>query len=152
MVYTGHTFPNGANLRHISKTTKSRIKMEQQEKSTYDGLLEEVSGMRGDLSRLLSYISEKEENERKAKEKKEATPPIPQRPMVTKEEASAILLVSSRHLQRIRRKLGLKWKKVGRETHYYLKEIVEAIWATQCPWDSAAYERALKRVTRLPIL
>lgn len=126
--------------------------MEQQEKSTYDGLLEEVSGMRGDLSRLLSYISDKEENERKAKEKKEATPPIPQRPMVTKEEASAILLVSSRHLQRIRRRLGLKWKKVGRETHYYLKEIVEAIWATQCPWDSNAYEKALKRVTRLPIL
>lgn len=108
--------------------------------------------MRGELSRVLEYLMAKEEKERKAREKQEAGPQMPVRPMVTKEEAAAILLVSPRHLQRIRKRLGLKWKKVGRETHYYLKEIVEAIHATQCPWDSVAYEKALKRVTRLPRL
>ena len=108
--------------------------------------------MRGDLSRVLDYIVAKEEKERKAKEKNDARPQLPARPMVTKDEAAATLLVSPRHLQRIRKKLGLKWKMVGRETHYYLKEIVDAIHATQCPWDSVAYEKALKRLTRLPRL
>lgn len=108
--------------------------------------------MRGELSRVLEYLMAKEEKERKARVKQEAGPQMPVRPMVIKEEAAAILLVSPRHLQRIRKRLGLKWKKVGRETHYYLKEIVEAIHATQCPWDSVAYEKALKRVTRLPRL
>lgn len=126
--------------------------MEHEINTTYESLKTEVAGMRGELSRVLEYIIAKEEKERKAKEKKDAQPPMPVRPMVTKEEAAAILLVSPRHLQRIRRRLGLKWKKVGRETHYYLKEIVEAIYATQCPWDSVAYEKALKRVTRLPQL
>ena len=126
--------------------------MEHEITTTYESLKSEVAGMRGELSRVLEYLMAKEEKERKAREKQEAGPQMPVRPMVTKEEAAAILLVSPRHLQRIRKRLGLKWKKVGRETHYYLKDIVEAIHATQCPWDSVAYEKALKRVTRLPRL
>ena len=126
--------------------------MEHEITTTYESLKSEVAGMRGELSRVLEYLMAKEEKERKAREKQEAGPQMPVRPIVTKEEAAAILLVSPRHLQRIRKRLGLKWKKVGRETHYYLKEIVEAIHATQCPWDSVAYEKALKRVTRLPRL
>lgn len=126
--------------------------MEHEITTTYESLKSEVAGMRGELSRVLEYLMAKEEKERKAREKQEAGPQMPVRPMVTKEEAAAIILVSPRHLQRIRKRLGLKWKKVGRETHYYLKEIVEAIHATQCPWDSVAYEKALKRVTRLPRL
>lgn len=126
--------------------------MEHEITTTYESLKSEVAGMRGELSRVLEYLMAKEEKERKAREKQEAGPQMPVRPMVTKGEAAAILLVSPRHLQRIRKRLGLKWKKVGRETHYYLKEIVEAIHATQCPWDSVAYEKALKRVTRLPRL
>lgn len=126
--------------------------MEHEITTTYESLKSEVAGMRGELSRVLEYLMAKEEKERKAREKQEAGPQMTVRPMVTKEEAAAILLVSPRHLQRIRKRLGLKWKKVGRETHYYLKEIVEAIHATQCPWDSVAYEKALKRVTRLPRL
>lgn len=126
--------------------------MEHEITTTYESLKSEVAGMRGELSRVLEYLMAKEEKERKAREKQEAGPQMPVRPMVTKEEAAAILLVSPRHIQRIRKRLGLKWKKVGRETHYYLKEIVEAIHATQCPWDSVAYEKALKRVTRLPRL
>lgn len=108
--------------------------------------------MRGELSRVLEYLMAKEEKERKAKEKKELHPQLPIRLMVTKEEAAAILMVSTRHLQRIRKRMALKWKKVGRETLYYLKELVDAIHATQCQWDSVAYEKALKRVTRLPQL
>lgn len=126
--------------------------MEQEITTTYESLKTEVAGMRGELSRVLEYIIAKEEKERKAKEKKESQPPMPVRPMVTKEEAAAILLVSPRHLQRIRKRMALKWQKVGRETLYYLKELVDAIHATQCQWDSVAYEKALKRVTRLPQL
>ena len=69
------------------------------------------------------------------KEKNDARPQLPARPMVTKDEAAAILLVSPA-ISSIRKKLGLKWKMVGRETHYYLKEIVDAIHATQCPWTA----------------
>ena len=75
--------------------------MEQENITTYECLKEEVAGMRGDLSRVLDYIVAKEEKERKAREKIDARPQLPLRPMVTKEEAAAILLVSPRHLQRI---------------------------------------------------
>lgn len=126
--------------------------MEHEITTTYESLKSEVAGMRGELSRVLEYLMAKEEKERKAKEKKESHPQLPVRLMITKEEAAAILMVSSRHLQRIRKRMALKWKKVGRETLYYLKELVDAINATQCQWDSVAYEKALKRVTRLPQL
>lgn len=126
--------------------------MEHEITTTYESLKSEVAGMRGELSRVLEYLMAKEEKERKAREKQEAGPQMPVRPMVTKEEAAAILMVSPRHLQRIRKRMALKWKKVGRETLYYLKELVDAIHATQCQWDSVTYEKALKRVTRLPQL
>lgn len=126
--------------------------MEHENTTDYERLKDEVAGMRGEISRVLDYIKAKEEKERKAREEKESRPKPPARPLVTKEEAASILLVSPRHLQRIRKKMALKWKKVGRETHYYLKEIVDAIHATQCPWNSAAYEKVLKRVTHLPQL
>lgn len=67
--------------------------MEQENITTYECLKEEVAGMRGDLSRVLDYIVAKEEKERKAREKIDARPQLPLRPMVTKEEAAAILLV-----------------------------------------------------------
>lgn len=124
--------------------------MEHEITTVYESLKTEVAGMRGELSRVLEYLMAKDEKERKAKEKKESHPQLPVRLMITKEEAAAILMVSSRHLQRIRKRMALKWKKVGRETLYYLKELVDAINATQCQWDSVAYEKALKRVTRLP--
>lgn len=126
--------------------------MEHEISTVYESLKTEVAGMRGELSRVLEYLMAKEEKERKAKEKKDLHPQLPIRLMVTKEEAAAILMVSPRHLQRIRKRMALKWKKVGRETLYYLKELVDAIHATQCQWDSVAYEKALKRVTRLPQL
>lgn len=113
-------------------------------------LAQEVQRMQGTLSRLEKYIAAQDEKIQKAEEYGFIHERLPNQPMVSKYEAAAILCVSPRHLQRIRKRLVLKWKKVGRETHYFLKELVEAIEKFQCPWNPVAYERAMKRVTRLP--
>lgn len=109
-------------------------------------LREEVAGMRSDMADLKALIKEE-----KAKNKA-AKPPMPDNPKVTKEECAAILLCCGRHLQRKRKAWGLRWKKVGRETHYYIKEIVWAIQKHQLPWSQKAYEAALARITKLPVL
>ena len=75
--------------------------MEQEITTTYESLKTEVAGMRGELSRVLEYLMAKEEKERKAKEKKELHPQLPIRLMVTKEEAAAILMVSTRWKRRV---------------------------------------------------
>lgn len=105
----------------------------------------EVAGMRSDMADLKNLLKEE-----KAKDKA-SKPPMPENPRVTKDECAAILLCCPRHLQRKRKPWGLRWKKVGRETHYYVKEIVAAIQRHQLPWNQKAYESAIARITRLPV-
>lgn len=118
-----------------------------------DAIRLEMEEMRGKLSDVLFYIAKKEKEADEKKENPTAYADnfvLPPRPMVTKNEAAALLMISPRQLQRVRHRLKLKWEMVGRETHYSLKELVKAIWDTQCPWDIAVYEKILNRVTRLP--
>lgn len=105
----------------------------------------EVAGMRSDMADLKNLLKEEKAKNQASK------PPMPENPKVTKDECAAILLICPRHLQRRRKKLGLRWQKVGRETHYFIKELVAAIHKYQLPWNPKAYDAALARITRLPI-
>lgn len=128
------------NATNSSECEKSEIK-------------DEVATLREEVATLRIQLKEQEEEAiRRHKELKNENDNyiLPSRPLVSKEEAAAILMMSSRQLQRVRGRLKLRWEKVGRETHYLLKDIVDAIWRVQCPWNYNAYERVLERVTRLP--
>lgn len=76
-------------------------------------LAQEVQRMQGTLSRLEKYITAQDEKIQKAEEYGFIHERLPNQPMVSKYETAAILCVSPRHLQRIRKRLVLKWKKVG---------------------------------------
>ena len=111
-------------------------------------ILNEVSEMREGMVRIMEYISKKEQPQ----QVKEKTYPLPQNPKVTKDEAASILLVSPRHLQRIRKKIGLKWRKEGRDTMYFLDSIVNAIRNNQLSWSPIAYDKIINRISKLPIM
>ncbi len=113
-------------------------------------IIQEFQALKGKIDRIEQYIIAQETKLQKAEEFGFINKKLPYEPKVSKYEAAEILCVSPRQLQRIRVRMKLKWRKVGKETHYLLKELVEAIERTQCNWNPTAYERALKRVTRLP--
>ena len=124
--------------------------MNQENPPPATDLQTESNWLQSSIARIVKFIDKQEELQRTSEEKGFVHFHLPNRPMISKEETAAVLCVSPRHLQRIRRKLGLKWRKIGRETHYYLKELVEAIQNHQCPWNVTAYEKAVRRITRLP--
>lgn len=95
-------------------------------------LIQELQTMHGKIDRIERYIKEQETKLQKAEEFGFIHAKLPNEPKVSKYEAAEILCISPRQLQRTRQKLKLKWRKVGKETHYLLKELVEAIERTQC--------------------
>lgn len=111
-------------------------------------VISEMSQLRSELSRITELLTRYE----KPKKAKEDRPTLPHNPKVSKDEAAAILLVSPRQLQRIRKKIGLKWRMEGRESMYLLESIVNAICYHQLPWNPAVYDKILTRITKLPIM
>lgn len=132
------------------------ISMEHTDFRTFESLKEEIARMRSDLSLIIEYIEATKDKWRTAEERQssdkqyEMETQLSARSLVTNREAADILLISTRQLQRIRTRLCLRWVRTGRETHYYLRDIVTAINTTNCRWDSAAYEKVLRRLTRRP--
>ena len=112
-------------------------------------LQSKVENMQGEISQILALVQS--ESAKKKKEVKLSQPPPP-RPKVSKDEASRILLISPRHLQRVRKKYKLKWIMVGRDSYYYLDTLVEAITIYELPWDPAEFEKCKKRITKIPEL
>lgn len=113
----------------------------------------EVAEMRVEIRTLISEMESREKRLAREREKeKEKAPTMPNRPKVSKVEAASILLMSPRNLQRIRKKVGLKWIKSGRETHYFLETIVAAIHAYQLAWSQKAFDSVRSRITKLPVL
>lgn len=110
--------------------------------------ISEMTQLRSELTRIGELLTRYE----KPKKTKEERPPLPHNPKVSKDEAAAILLVSPRQLQRIRKKIGLKWRMEGRESMYFLESIVNAICNYQLPWNPAVYDQILNRITKLPIM
>lgn len=108
-------------------------------------LKEEVAQMRSDISRLLEQISKKETPPKKVKET-----PMPINPKVSKVEAAAILLISPRQLQRVRKRLNLKWRMEGRDSYYYLDTIVKAIHTFGLSWSQSEFDKIVSRLNRLP--
>lgn len=110
----------------------------------------EFAEMRNDINRILQYIEREEAQKKKAEDNGFIQYQMPIRAKVTKYEVADILMVSPRQVQRIRHKIGLKWEREGRETFYHLKDLVEAIKKHQRNWNPVAYEKAVKRITRIP--
>ncbi len=111
-------------------------------------VLSEMSQLRTELSHITELLTKYE----KPKKEKETRPPLPHNPRVSKDEAASILLVSPRQLQRIRKKIGLKWRMEGRDSVYFLESIVNAICHHQLPWNPAAYDQIISRITKLPVM
>lgn len=118
--------------------------------TTLESIQSKVENMQGDISQILAHI-ETESKKKKKKEVKIDSPPPP-RPKVTKEEAAGILTISTRQLQRVRKKFKLKWAYFGRESYYYLDTIVEAITMYDLPWNPTLFEKIKSRIKTIPEL
>ena len=53
----------------------------------------------------------------------------------------ALLRISTRQLQRIRKQYNLKWLKRGREVLYFLGPLIEAINVYHLPWDPDVFDK-----------
>ena len=84
-------------------------------------LAQEVQRMQGTLSRLEKFLAAQDEKIHKAEEYGFIHERLPNQPMVSKDEAAAILCVSPRHLQRIRKRLVLEMEE-GRSRNPLLPE------------------------------
>lgn len=88
---------------------------------------------------------EKKKNDTKV-EKDEITsiPPIPNF------VAARLLQMSTRQLQRVRRRYKLTWEERGREVYYHLVPILRAISRLQLKWNEAVLEDIKKSNKRVP--
>lgn len=114
---------------------------------TLEKMKQEVEWLRGEISQLRSQLYSESRKEKRLRAMLKA---LASNPIISKVEAADILMVSTRHLQRIRDEIGLKWKQNGRDSYYYLESIVIAIYKFHLPWNKRAYEKIKARVSDLP--
>lgn len=80
------------------------------ESTTLAQLHEEVKSLKGEISRLRALVNN--EQKKKKREEEERTK-MAEEALVSKVDAADILMVSPRHLRRIRHKIGLRWKRMA---------------------------------------
>lgn len=119
------------------------------ESTTLAQLHEEVKSLKGEVSQLRALVNNEQ---KKKKREEEERSKMAEEALVSKVDAADILMVSPRHLQRIRHKIGLRWKKNGRDSYYYMESILYAIRTHKLPWNSRVYEKVRTRVLTYPTL
>lgn len=78
--------------------------------------------------------------------------PLIPRIRVRKQIAADILIISPRHLQRVRKRFKFTCVKIGRDTYYFLDEIVNAILEFDLPYNEKVFEKEKARFTKALIL
>lgn len=104
--------------------------------------------LRGLLSTVVDILSNDKRNHRK---KKDDSDPILSLPPISNEKAAALLGISTRQLQRIRKTYNLKWIKRGREVLYYLGPLINAINEYQLPWDPVVFDKIKVSLNKRPL-
>ncbi len=80
-------------------------------------MIQEFHALQGKIDRIERYIIAQESKLQKAEEFGFVNKKLPYEPKVSKYEAAEILCVSPRQLQRIRVRMKLKWRKVGKNVY-----------------------------------
>lgn len=128
-------------------TLNPEKKMEQT--ITLEYLYQRTVSMEETLQLILGILMKEEKKKQSEKEDKEeltGIPPIPN------SLAAKLLRMSTRQLQRVRRRYKLTWIERGREVYYHIVPIVKAITNLQLKWNEAVLEEIKKSNRKFPRL
>lgn len=88
--------------------------------------------------------------ERKKKEMRDTADEITSIAPIPNYTAARLLKISTRQLQRVRRKYKLTWEERGRQVYYHLVPIIKAIGRLQLNWSEAVLEEIKKSNRKIP--
>lgn len=71
-------------------------------------------------------------------------------PPISNTDAARLLLISTRQLQRVRRKYRLIWESRGRCVYYHISPIIKAIRAFNLQWSQSVLDSLIANHKRLP--
>lgn len=116
---------------------------------TLEYLYQRTVSMEETLQLILGILTKEEKKKQSEKEDKDeltGIPPIPN------SLAAKLLRMSTRQLQRVRRRYKLTWIERGREVYYHIVPIVRAITNLQLKWNEAVLEEIKKSNRKFPRL
>lgn len=105
---------------------------------TLETLHDNQEALRELVSSVLTLLNKEKGKTGRQKEEKDNQPTMPPIPNSV---AAALLRISTRQLQRIRKQYNLKWLKRGREVLYFLDPLIEAINVYHLPWDPDVFDK-----------
>ena len=88
--------------------------------------------------------------ERKKKEMRDTADEITSIAPIPNYTAARLLKISTRQLQRVRRKYKLTWEERGRQVYYHLVPIIKAIGRLQLNWSETVLEEIKKSNKKIP--
>lgn len=88
--------------------------------------------------------------DRKKKEMRDTADEITSIAPIPNYTAARLLKMSTRQLQRVRRKYKLTWEERGRQVYYHLVPIIKAIGRLQLNWSEAVLEEIKKSNRKIP--
>lgn len=137
------TFPRLPNFAGV--TLNPRKKMEQQ--ITLETLYQRTVTLEETLSLILNLLTKEERKKKEARDEKDEITSIPPIPNAM---AARLLNMSTRQLQRVRRRYQLTWIERGREVFYNLAPLLKAIRRLNLKWSEATLEEIRKKYKKVP--
>ena len=119
--------------------------MEQQ--ITLEMLYQRTVTLEETLSLILSLLTKEERKKKEARDEKDEITSIPPIPNAM---AARLLNMSTRQLQRVRRRYQLTWIERGREVFYNLAPLLKAIRRLNLKWSEATLEEIRKKYKKVP--
>lgn len=119
--------------------------MEQQ--ITLETLYQRTVTLEETLSLILNLLTKEERKKKEVKDEKDEITSIPPIPNAM---AARLLNMSTRQLQRVRRRYQLTWIERGREVFYNLAPLLKAIRRLNLKWSEATLEEIRKKYKKVP--
>ncbi len=119
--------------------------MEQQ--ITLETLHQRIDSLQELLMNVLDLLSKEKKKQSKENEERDDMMSMPP---ISNYDAAQLLLMSTRQLQRVRRKYKLIWEERGREVYYHLTPIIKAIRNFNLHWNQSVLEKLMSNYKKLP--
>lgn len=145
MSVMGPSKGRGGGVNALQNVYKCHMMMQQQ--VTLESLDRKLESLRVLLTRLLDTVSGENAGRRETKEKRDV---VAEMPPIRNVEAADLLGMSTRQLQRVRRRYRLVWEIRGREVFYQLAPILRAIRRFNLCWNATVLDRLMDAHRSLP--
>lgn len=118
-----------------------------EQKITLEMLYQRTVTVEETLGLILDLLTKEDRKKKEMRDEKDEISCIPPIPNYT---AARLLNMSTRQLQRVRRKYKLTWEERGRQVYYHLVPIIKAISRLQLKWSEAVLEEIKRSNRKIP--